>query len=649
MRGWMTLTHILWTALYCHCSATLSPPLPSTYYAPFPSFSNNSTAPFLTVDDIISFMRDSAKANSFSTSVGRQKIQSNRSIQNATLSPHHTSEQLLRVWGDGPQNNPKQQANPATTTQEEIFQQQQSSVQWHSTEHRERGGTNNLASRLDRSPQERGRRKKRGAELERSLRSNADRKRSVYENIPPITSQRRRSLEVQNSEQDEEVHHNQRLNQIYLSGSLRGSSSDYFLRDNLHRSETMSTELPPFIPKGKSPSVFSPSNVHEGLRCRRNAIQSYRSRTWTINSNEWNNQSTGRNRRSTVRCKRRSFLGVGPPSFHVSSPKNITAQLGASAYLPCRIKNLGNKSVSWFRKRDSHILTVDRNTFIADDRFSAWHEGGTQSWTLRIQYAQFRDAGDYECQVSTICKRHSAEVSTQPKEPSAVISGTQDQFVRAGSTVTLTCELHNTVEEPSFIFWYQDGTRLIHAAGGRLVIGAAVRVASDRHASSLTIRRAAPRDSGNYTCAPASIDPASVTLHVLHDEHPAAMQHGTTNRGPAAVAATTAVTAVVVCQLVMSANVQQPSTYSLLALVCWTAFSTSSIALSFCFNVIKVFDIHNCVRNFVSITQRNKQREIDKEGNPTASKTWPQNPDFLEVTEVVCKLESPREVRTSKT
>ena len=47
---------------------------------------------------------------------------------------------------------------------------------------------------------------------------------------------------------------------------------------------------------------------------------------------------------ANLRCKRRSY-GVGPPAFHPSSPTNVTAQLGANAYLPCRIRNLGNKSV----------------------------------------------------------------------------------------------------------------------------------------------------------------------------------------------------------------------------------------------------------------------------------------------------------------
>uniref|UniRef100_A0A1A9WM75 Ig-like domain-containing protein n=1 Tax=Glossina brevipalpis TaxID=37001 RepID=A0A1A9WM75_9MUSC len=39
---------------------------------------------------------------------------------------------------------------------------------------------------------------------------------------------------------------------------------------------------------------------------------------------------------------------------------NITTQIGTHAYLPCRVKQLGNKSVSWVRVRDGHILTVDR-------------------------------------------------------------------------------------------------------------------------------------------------------------------------------------------------------------------------------------------------------------------------------------------------
>lgn len=50
-------------------------------------------------------------------------------------------------------------------------------------------------------------------------------------------------------------------------------------------------------------------------------------------------------------ARRRSFVPVpstsGPGAFFdPNSPSNISAQLGSSAYLPCKIRNLGNKTVS---------------------------------------------------------------------------------------------------------------------------------------------------------------------------------------------------------------------------------------------------------------------------------------------------------------
>lgn len=52
--------------------------------------------------------------------------------------------------------------------------------------------------------------------------------------------------------------------------------------------------------------------------------------------------------------------------------------------------------MSWVRVRDDHILTVDRVTFIADERFHAYYSvspGQQGPWTLQIKYVQARDAG----------------------------------------------------------------------------------------------------------------------------------------------------------------------------------------------------------------------------------------------------------------
>uniref|UniRef100_A0A182N285 Ig-like domain-containing protein n=1 Tax=Anopheles dirus TaxID=7168 RepID=A0A182N285_9DIPT len=89
------------------------------------------------------------------------------------------------------------------------------------------------------------------------------------------------------------------------------------------------------------------------------------------------------------------------PYLDGSGVSNVTTQIGTHAYLPCKVKQLGNKSVSWVRVRDDHILTVDRMTFIADERFQSFYVESSGVWTLQIKYVQARDAGIYECQVST--------------------------------------------------------------------------------------------------------------------------------------------------------------------------------------------------------------------------------------------------------
>ena len=80
----------------------------------------------------------------------------------------------------------------------------------------------------------------------------------------------------------------------------------------------------------------------------------------------------------------------------------FTAQEGGTAYMGCEVHNLSNKTVSWLRERDRHILTVDRETFISDRRFVALHTRTQISdmVTLSIHSVEMRDAGKYQCQVS---------------------------------------------------------------------------------------------------------------------------------------------------------------------------------------------------------------------------------------------------------
>lgn len=51
--------------------------------------------------------------------------------------------------------------------------------------------------------------------------------------------------------------------------------------------------------------------------------------------------------------------------------------------------------------RDDHILTVNRVTFIADERFHSFYDATNGVWTLQVKYVGEQDNGYYECQVGT--------------------------------------------------------------------------------------------------------------------------------------------------------------------------------------------------------------------------------------------------------
>uniref|UniRef100_A0A182WUY6 Ig-like domain-containing protein n=1 Tax=Anopheles quadriannulatus TaxID=34691 RepID=A0A182WUY6_ANOQN len=84
------------------------------------------------------------------------------------------------------------------------------------------------------------------------------------------------------------------------------------------------------------------------------------------------------------------------PHFDLSASKNITALVGKTAYLNCRVKNIGNKTVNF----------------------------------------NFDSAVDWFC-----------------AQPITTIVGVPDLYINTGSTVNLTCIVRNSSEPPSTIFW----------------------------------------------------------------------------------------------------------------------------------------------------------------------------------------------------
>ncbi|CAG9796816.1 unnamed protein product [Diatraea saccharalis] len=108
--------------------------------------------------------------------------------------------------------------------------------------------------------------------------------------------------------------------------------------------------------------------------------------------------------------------------------------------------------------------------------------------------------------------------------PSARILGGPDLHVDIGSTINLTCLIQFSPEPPAYIFWYHEDEVISYdsSRGGVSV----VTEKGSATTSYLLVQDAAPADSGRYSCSPSNAEVASVRVHVLNGERPAAMQTG---------------------------------------------------------------------------------------------------------------------------
>ncbi|XP_076679161.1 zwei Ig domain protein zig-8 isoform X3 [Andrena cerasifolii] len=239
---------------------------------------------------------------------------------------------------------------------------------------------------------------------------------------------------------------------------------------------------------------------------------------------------------------------LNKPDFDDISPRNVTAIVEQTAELNCFVKHPGDRVVSWIRKRDLHILTSSISTYTGDGRFSVKHPETSDEWTLKIEFVQERDAGVYECQVNTEPKMNLAfmlrveesapvPATTTPNAihrtfnsaAQAKILGPEDAYVRKGSTISLTCTVNVQSTPPSSVSWHHGrdvvdfDSPSVHRRGG---VSLETEKTESGTTSRLLVTQARLTDSGNYTCIPSNAHPASVMVHVLNGEHPAAMQHG---------------------------------------------------------------------------------------------------------------------------
>ncbi|XP_018017331.1 muscle, skeletal receptor tyrosine protein kinase isoform X2 [Hyalella azteca] len=210
--------------------------------------------------------------------------------------------------------------------------------------------------------------------------------------------------------------------------------------------------------------------------------------------------------------------------FDDMTPTNVTAVVGQTARLPCRVINLGQKDVTWIRKRDIHILTLGVSTYTSDARFTVVRNRKTKEWILQISPVAFRDAGVYECQVSTSPKI-SLPVTLNVEVQQARIQGPSEVYIQNGSTISLTCVVNTHSENVGAVSWFRNANSLDYDSprGG---VSLEIEKTPIRTTSKLFITRAIRADSGNYTCAPEFADAAFVIVHVVNGEESAAVQTG---------------------------------------------------------------------------------------------------------------------------
>ena len=110
---------------------------------------------------------------------------------------------------------------------------------------------------------------------------------------------------------------------------------------------------------------------------------------------------------------------------HFPDPLDMvyTVQAGTTAFLECQVEGLNNRSVSWVRKRDRHILAVD--------------------WEVSAK------------------NKLSKLIDLVVVVPSVVIMPMGDRHVRMGSTVVMECVVDQVMHRPHHVAWIRNGKVMI--------------------------------------------------------------------------------------------------------------------------------------------------------------------------------------------
>jgi len=205
------------------------------------------------------------------------------------------------------------------------------------------------------------------------------------------------------------------------------------------------------------------------------------------------------------------------PEFVLKHSGNVTAALGKTALLNCRVSNVGNKTVSWIRPKETLLLAIGRYTYTSDYRFKALHKVMSEDYLLQIRPVQMSDGGVYECQVSSTPPR-SHHIHLTVAEPYTEIVGGPEIYLDEGSMMNITCLVKDSPQPPNYIFWYHNDQSITYDSPRGGV--SQITEKGDVTVSYLLVQSARLSDSGQYKCQPSVGLPAITNLHVIRGKDP---------------------------------------------------------------------------------------------------------------------------------
>jgi len=278
--------------------------------------------------------------------------------------------------------------------------------------------------------------------------------------------------------------------------------------------DILEKKVPPYRPPGSSGSSNLPSITHGMLEETGINV--------LVDPIKISSENSG------INFNRNFKIPSHGPYFDVRRTKNVTALKGVTSNLVCRVRRLGNETVSWIRHSDTSLLTVGRYTYTTDLRFEAFHSPHTEDWILQLRNPKSSDSGVYECQISTT-PHLTHKIFLTVHEPSTYVIGGPDMFVDIGSMVNLSCVVSYTEKPPDKVVWLHNEEE-ISFRGPRSGVSVITEKASNT-TIHLLMQGARAGDSGIYKCKPNNAPEAQIKVHILiGGNQPAGLQ---TNAGSA--------------------------------------------------------------------------------------------------------------------